>query len=111
MSPLQLDFLRHIEQECTFLLDHDRETLLHDPIVGRAVIRSLEVIGEAVKKLPVELCDRYPHVAWADMAGMRDVLIHHYFGIDHVIVWSVLEIEIPALQEQLQRIIAQESLG
>ena len=71
-------------------------------------MRSLEVIGEAVKKLPPELRAKYPHVDWSDIAGMRDVLIHHYFGIDYDIVWEVLQEHIPVLLHELKRIIALE---
>jgi uncharacterized protein with HEPN domain len=109
MSPLQLDFLRHIEQECAFLLElkqgRDRASLLDDPILSRAVVRSLEVIGEAIKKLSIEFRAKHPQVEWSDLAGMRDVLIHRYFGIDYDIVWGVLENEIPLLHLELQRII------
>ncbi len=71
-------------------------------------MRSLEVIGEAVKKLPMELRAKYPQVDWSDIAGMRDVLIHHYFGIDYDIVWDVLQKEIPDLHHELRRIIRLE---
>ncbi len=112
MSPSLLDFLRHIAHECDYLMNlqhgRDRAALLDDPTNSRAIVRSLEVIGEAVKKLPLELRQKYPHVEWADIAGMRDVLIHHYFGIDYDIVWGVLQKEIPDLHHELQRIIAQE---
>lgn len=112
MSPSLLDFLRHIEHECHYLVQlttgQDRASLLEHPTNSRAIVRSLEVIGEAVKKLPMELRDKYPQVEWADIAGMRDVLIHHYFGIDYDIVWDVLQKEIPELHHELQRIIAME---
>lgn len=112
MSPSLLDFLRHIEHECDYLVQlkqgRDRAVLLDDPTYSRAIVRSLEVIGEAVKKLPQELRTKYPQVEWDDMAGMRDVLIHHYFGIDYDIVWSVLEKDIPELHHELRRIIALE---
>ncbi|MFT3885149.1 MAG: DUF86 domain-containing protein [Flavobacteriales bacterium] len=98
MSPSLLDFLRHIAHECAYLMQlkegREQVELLADPTCSRAIVRSLEVIGEAVKKLPQEVRSQYPQVAWADMAGMRDVLIHHYFGIDYDIVWSVLQQEI-----------------
>ena len=112
MSPSLLDFLRHIAHECDYLMDlkagRDRGYLLDDPTNSRAIVRSLEVIGEAVKKLPMELRTKYPQVDWADIAGMRDVLIHHYFGIDYDIVWGVLQKEIPELQHELRRIISLE---
>lgn len=112
MSPSLLDFLRHIEHECMYLVQlsdgRDRASLLDDPTNSRAIVRSLEVIGEAVKKLPWELRDKYPQVEWTEIAGMRDVLIHHYFGIDYDIVWGVLNKEIPELHHELRRIIALE---
>lgn len=112
MSPSLLDFLRHIEHECDYLVrlcaGRDRAILLDDPTNSRAIVRSLEVIGEAVKKLPLELRHKYPQVEWADIAGMRDVLIHHYFGIDYDIVWGVLQKEVPDLHHELRRIIALE---
>jgi uncharacterized protein with HEPN domain len=112
MSPSLLDFLRHIQHECNYLLrlkeGRDRSALLDDPTNSRAIVRSPEVIGEAVKKLPQELRTQYPQVEWDDMVGMRDVLIHHYFGIDYNIVWSVLEENIPEPHGELQRIIALE---
>ena len=61
-----------------------------------------------MKKLPHEVRDKYPNVEWTEIAGMRDVLIHHYFGIDYDIVWNVLEHDIPTLHEELQRILAAE---
>ena len=112
MSPSLLDFLRHIAHECGYLMQlkegRDRAALLDDPTNSRAIVRSLEVIGEAVKKLPDEVRSKYPHVEWADMAGMRDVLIHHYFGVDYDIVWDVLQNEIPDLHHELQRMITLE---
>lgn len=112
MSPSLLDFLRHIEHECDFLVrlcdGRERGELLDDETRSRAIVRSLEVIGEAVKKLPLEVRAKYPQVEWSDMAGMRDVLIHHYFGIDYDIVWSVLQHDIPALRYELERIIRLE---
>jgi uncharacterized protein with HEPN domain len=62
-----------------------------------AVIRSLEVIGEATKQLPLSFRDDYPDVPWKRMAGMRDKLIHGYFGIDIQMVWQVVEKYIPGI--------------
>lgn len=112
MSPSQLDFLRHILNECDYLLrmsaGKSREQLLDDETNSRAIVRSLEIIGEAVKKLPDDVRSDNPQVNWGDMAGMRDVLIHNYFGIDYDIVWNVLQEEIPDLHDELVQIIQRE---
>lgn len=62
-----------------------------------AVLRNLEVIGEAVKRLPPDLRQRTPEVPWQDIAGLRDVLIHEYEGVDFAIVWDIPVNEVPAL--------------
>jgi len=112
MSPSQLDFLRHILNECDYLLrlkqGKDREQLLDDETNSRAIVRSLEVIGEATKKVPDEIRSENPKVSWNEMAGMRDVLIHNYFGIDYDIVWNVMLNNIPELHEELIAIIERE---
>jgi len=63
-----------------------------------AVVRNLEVIGEAVKQLPVDLRAREPGVDWQKIAGLRDILIHHYFGIDVDILWDIIQNKLPALE-------------
>lgn len=70
-----------------------------------AVIRGLEIIGEASKKLPQSLKDRYPQVPWRSIAGMRDKVIHDYIGVEPVVVWKTVTEDIPPLIEQLQEII------
>jgi uncharacterized protein with HEPN domain len=72
-------------------------------------VRSIEIIGEAVKKLPDEVRDNYPDFEWKSMAGMRDKLIHDYFGVDYDIVWDVVTNKIPALKEKIQKIIKAEA--
>lgn len=82
------------------------DEFLQDKKTIKAVIRSLEVLGEASKKIPESIKARYPHVPWKRMAGMRDKLIHEYFGVDLEIVWNVVKNELPPIKpfiEQLSR--------
>ncbi len=68
------------------------------------VIRRLEIIGEAVKNLPNDLKSRYPAVPWKQIAGMRDVMIHKYFGVDIPLVWKVVKKELPKLKAEVIKI-------
>ena len=68
----------------------DEAAFLADEMAQDAVLRNLEVIGEAVKRLPTEWKDRAPEVPWRDIAGFRDVIAHAYFGVDLGLVWSVV---------------------
>ncbi len=73
-----------------------------------AVTRSLEVIGEAAKKIPETLKKKYDHIPWKRMAGMRDKLIHEYFGVDIEILWEVIKDEIPTLKPAIKLMLDNE---
>ena len=73
-----------------------------------AVIRELEIIGEATKSLSQDFRDKYPDIPWRQMAGMRDKLIHGYFGIDLGAVWDTATEDVPSLKEKLQKILEKE---
>jgi uncharacterized protein with HEPN domain len=76
-----------------------------------AVVRNLEIIGEATKSLSTGLREKYPDVPWKGMAGVRDRLIHHYFGVNLDIVWDIVAVELPALESQVEAILQQEHSG
>jgi len=102
-------FLRHICDAINRIEDYTargRATFLSTPLVQDAVIRNLEVIGEAVKNLSRELRTDRPEVAWSRIAGLRDVLIHEYFGVDLEIVWNVVEARLPDLKVAVQSLLA-----
>ena len=111
MSYEPREVLRHVLAEADFLVGLSdsltRQVLEEDPVLQRAIVRSLEIIGEASKRLPAEMRDANPAVEWRAMARMRDRLIHDYFGVDLDIVWRVLQTNIPALQQEVRRILAE----
>ncbi len=113
MSPSLLDFLRHILDECNYILSvsngKTQEQVLNDPTFQRSIVRSIEIIGEASKKLNEEFRNKYPQIEWKRMAKSRDKMIHHYFGIDYEIVWEIITQKIPGLQEYVQKILEKES--
>ena len=66
-----------------------------------AVVRALEIIGEASKKIPSEIRDKYTKIPWREITGMRNILIHDYFGVDLEVVWKTTSIDIPPLKENI----------
>ena len=78
-----------------------KDEFLSDTGVQDKVIRRLEIIGEAVKNIPEEVSEEYSYIPWKDIAGMRDMLAHEYFGIDMERVWKVANDDLPELQEKL----------
>jgi uncharacterized protein with HEPN domain len=86
----------------------DKSVFVQDETLKRAYVRSIEVIGEAVKQLPDGLRQKYNAVEWRAMAGMRDRLIHNYFGVDYDIVWDVVVNKIPVLEAEIRLILEQE---
>jgi len=94
-------FLAHITDAIACIRDYTKDgesAFFADRKTQDAVIRNLEIIGEAVKQLPPELTARHPGIPWKDVAGMRDQLIHHYFGVNLKLVWGVVVNRLEALQ-------------
>ena len=104
------EYLEHIRDEAQYLVRESqvvsREGFLADETKRRAFVRALEVIGEAVKRLPPELMNREASVDWRSIAAMRDRLIHGYFGVDYEIVWDAAHNKAPQLLEAIHRLLA-----
>jgi len=83
-------YLEHILEECNFLIQKSKnlnyKKFIKDSVILKAFVRSLEIIGEAVKNIPVGFKDKYNSIPWKEIAGMRDKLIHEYFGVNYKIV-------------------------
>ena len=104
-----LPFLKHILDETDFLMDKTKglafEDYLKDEVLKRATTRSIEIIGEAAKFLPADFKGSHPDVEWNAIIGMRNKIIHFYFGIKWATVWSVIKNEIPDLNVKIGEII------
>jgi len=113
MSKEPIEYLKHIRDECHYLLfitetNLSKNDLLQDETLKRAVVRSLEIIGEATKRIPADFKLKWNSIKWKDMAGMRDRLIHDYMGINYSIVWDVMINKIPELYKQIVEVIKKE---
>lgn len=109
MSLPPLERLLHIQKEAAYLqrckANHSMSEIIHSEDLSRAVVRSLEIIGEVVKSLPAEWRENYLAVPWKQIARMRDRLIHHYFDIDFEVVGNVLESEIDPLASTVAKML------
>lgn len=105
------DYLRHILVEADYLseqsADMSFEAFVGDETLRRAFVRSLEIIGEAAKKVPPDFRSEHPTLDWRAMSGMRDRLIHGYFGVDYELVWDVVRNRIPQLRADIASILGE----
>ena len=104
------DIYDAINDIATFIEGMTYEDFLKDKKTINAVIRSIEVIGEASKQLPKAVRDKNPSIPWKKMAGMRNKVIHEYFGVDIEIVWKTAKKQIPALKRKISALLKYESL-
>lgn len=105
-------FLKHIVDELDFIIKEcknlDFTELVENAVLKRAIARSLEIIGEAVKNISKDFKNEHTEIDWKKVTGLRDKLIHQYFGIDWNIVWDVIENKIPELREKIAKLIREK---
>jgi len=101
-------FLTHINESINQIEDYMRgvseKKFIADRKLQDAVIRRLEIIGEATKNLTIDFVDKYPKIDWRSFAGLRDKLIHHYFGVNLKRIWKIIKDELPQLKKYLKEI-------
>ena len=101
------DILRGCDRILRYVGDHTREEALGDDLVLDGILLNFHVIGEAVKRLPDDLKTAHEDVPWRQIAGMRDIVAHLYFALDHEIIWDAIQNDVPALRSRVQAILDQ----
>lgn len=111
MLPSNIELLNHILDEVSFVLNavngKEKDFVINDPVLSRAIIRSLEIIGEASAKVDPDFKLEHPQVEWKKMSNTRNRLIHDYFGVDYDIVWDIITSKLPDLEQTIQSIISE----
>ncbi len=103
------DMLNSIQEIESFINGRNYEEFNENKMLKNAVIRSLEVLGEASKNIPEELKMKYSEIPWKRISGMRDKLIHNYFGVDYRMVWEVSKSKIPEIKPLVENLMKKES--
>ena len=99
-----IHILECIEKIESYTVD-GREAFMKSRMIQDAVIRNFEVIGEATKRVSMDVRQQYPDIRWRDVAGFRDVLIHDYLGVDLDEVWNIVQTTMPILKDQVAHIL------
>ncbi len=98
------DMIEAMEAIERFVEGKSKDDLFHDEMTLSAVLWKLSVIGEAAKHVPQDIREKWPQIPWKGMAGMRDRLIHAYFGIDRELLWEVVKTQIPRIKSELREL-------
>ncbi len=99
------DIIKAMDDASKFVKDLNYDSFVKDRKTVYAVIRALEIIGEATKNIPSGVKNQYPEIPWKDMAGMRDKVIHAYFGVDLKRIWSTVSSDIPSLKACFEKML------
>lgn len=99
------DILKSIQKIKKYTKGKTYDEFINDDLLVDGVVRNLEVIGEAVKNIPANFRKKYPSIEWKRIAGLRDILIHEYFGIDYELLWDIVENKIPYLVKQIEAVL------
>ena len=100
------DILEAIDKIERYTENMNFEDFSNNELIQDGVIRNLEIIGEAVKNLPDDIKKDYPEVEWRKIAGLRDILIHAYFGVDLEVIWDIVKNKVPELKEMVRKILS-----
>ena len=102
-------YIKHILESIsiieTYLNEVPKEQFLESSQIQDAVIRRLEIIGEAVRNIPDGFRDKHPDIPWREITGMRNILIHEYFGVDLELTWTTVKVNLPDLKRRLAGLI------
>lgn len=102
------DMLTSIEKVKRYVGSLTFEQFAHDEMRVDAVIRNLEVMGEAARSIPPEVRERYPSIEWRKVVGLRNILIHEYSGVDIEILWDIVKAKLPQLEREVRRALGRE---
>jgi len=99
------DMLESIEKIQRYTAGVNFERFVSDDLLVAAVVRNLEIIGEAARHIPETVRRRYPEVPWKRVVGLRNIVVHEYFAVDLEIVWTIIRENLPALKDDLQKML------
>lgn len=102
------DMLDSMNRIANYIQGESYDTFVNHQMLVDAVVRNLEIIGEAAGKVSDELRERVPEVPWKQMKGLRNIMIHEYFEIDNSIIWNIAFMDLPKARAQIEQIIAEE---
>jgi uncharacterized protein with HEPN domain len=102
------DILNAVDEVESFVKGMDFEEFVKDRKTLNAVVRSIEIIGEASKHIPASLREKYAELPWKEITGMRDKLIHGYFGMDYETIWKAAKEDVPSLKKVVRRMLKEQ---